>query len=158
LSKSFPKESCFLMLVLQKSQDRQILQDLVNGCRELKLKAYLVDPDWFETPSQWLSLMGRLDMLIGMRLHALLMALKSGKAVVGLPYDPKVDYLLDTFKQPKLSPDETTWQALESSWTATLKDAFQNRLNLASNAQSITTTMEQRSCKNHEILARILAS
>ncbi len=42
-------------------------------------------------PRDMLAVIGELDLLVGMRLHALIMAAVTGVAMVGLSYDPKVD-------------------------------------------------------------------
>lgn len=45
------------------------------------------------TPQEMLAVIGRLDLLIGARLHALICAVAMGVAPVALAYDPKVDAL-----------------------------------------------------------------
>lgn len=45
-------------------------------------------------PRQLLALTGELDLVIGMRLHALIFAIAAGVPVVGISYDPKVDSFL----------------------------------------------------------------
>ncbi|MDI6893041.1 MAG: polysaccharide pyruvyl transferase CsaB [Bacillota bacterium] len=45
-------------------------------------------------PRELLGLMGHLDLVIGMRLHALVFAAAAGVPVVGISYDPKVDSFL----------------------------------------------------------------
>lgn len=46
------------------------------------------------TPGQLLALAGELDLVIGMRLHALIFAVAAGVPVVGVSYDPKVESFL----------------------------------------------------------------
>lgn len=46
------------------------------------------------------SLMGRLDLVLGMRLHALVMACVMRTPCVGISYDPKVERFLETCGQP----------------------------------------------------------
>lgn len=46
------------------------------------------------SPREMLCLIGGMDLLLGMRLHALIFAAVCGVPLVGLPYDPKVSALL----------------------------------------------------------------
>jgi polysaccharide pyruvyl transferase CsaB len=46
------------------------------------------------SPSEWLALVSGLDLVVAMRLHALIFAAAAGKPCLGLSYDPKVDSLL----------------------------------------------------------------
>jgi polysaccharide pyruvyl transferase CsaB len=46
------------------------------------------------TPSEWLALTGCLDLVIAVRLHALIFAATMGASFLGVSYDPKVDSLL----------------------------------------------------------------
>jgi polysaccharide pyruvyl transferase CsaB len=46
------------------------------------------------------SLIGNLDALVGMRLHALIMAAVMGVPQVGVSYDPKVDRFMEVVEQP----------------------------------------------------------
>lgn len=48
------------------------------------------------TTSELLSLVGNLDLLIGIRLHALIFAGVMGVPMIGMSYDPKVDRFLDS--------------------------------------------------------------
>jgi len=51
-------------------------------------------------PRQLLTLMGQFDLVIGMRLHALILATAAGVPQVGLSYDPKIDGFLREVEQP----------------------------------------------------------
>jgi polysaccharide pyruvyl transferase CsaB len=153
--KTFPVNAVFLMLPFQKSEDSHVLEKLVNECNKLDLNAVVLNAEEIVRPSQWLKLMESFDLLIGMRLHALLMAIKAGKPVVGVPYDPKVTYLCETAKQPLLNFQST---GLESSWLETVEGAWRERLKLAEGARQTVTAMQEKSCKNFDILARILKS
>jgi polysaccharide pyruvyl transferase CsaB len=46
------------------------------------------------TPAEWLAVMGCLDLVIAVRLHALIFAATMGVPFLGISYDPKVDSLL----------------------------------------------------------------
>lgn len=57
-------------------------------------KVIVLDEEY--TPSELLSLVGNLDMLIGVRLHALIFAALMHVPFVGISYDPKIDRFLET--------------------------------------------------------------
>lgn len=156
LKQSFPQEALFIMLPFQKEDDSPLLEELTRACQKLEMRTCMINPDEFERPSQWLQLIQRLDMVIGMRLHALLMALKAGKPVVGLPYDPKVSYLCRTFAQPMLENGNTSEQNLELNWLKAIQSAYTNRIELGNQAKETAQLMEKKACKNFEVLARIL--
>jgi polysaccharide pyruvyl transferase CsaB len=59
------------------------------------------------TVEEMLSLMGNLHLVIGMRLHALIMASVMGTPCVGISYDPKVDNILKMLEMPNAGRVET---------------------------------------------------
>lgn len=52
------------------------------------------------SPREMLALIGTLDLLVGMRLHALLFAASQGVPIVPIAYDPKVAALADDLGEP----------------------------------------------------------
>jgi len=68
-----------------------------------------------------IKLMGGLDLLIGMRLHALILAAICSVPFVALPYDPKVNAFLESIGEKNfLPPEQLTFQEL----LARLKNAL----------------------------------
>jgi len=62
-------------------------------------ESYLIKDEL--TTAQHLALISQLDLMVGMRLHALIFAASCGVAFSGISYDPKIDAFLDLFgKQP----------------------------------------------------------
>lgn len=59
------------------------------------------------TVVEMLGLLGELDLMVGMRLHALIMATVMGVPSVGISYDPKVDSFLKLIEQPNAGRVET---------------------------------------------------
>ena len=64
---------------------------------KMKNKAHVISTKY--TVSEIMQLISRLDLLIGMRLHSLIFAVKLGVPVVGISYEPKVDGFLDLIGQ-----------------------------------------------------------
>ena len=82
LENSLPQNVCVVPLVLQTAQDEALLNQFIHLWRHQGRNAELVDTSAIALPSQWASLLGHLDLLIAMRLHAAIMALKSGVPTV----------------------------------------------------------------------------
>lgn len=71
------------------------------------------------TSGEHLSLISRLEFMIGMRLHALIFAANCGVPFAGISYDPKIDAFLNIFG---LAPLESEAKAMLRSVTALLDD------------------------------------
>lgn len=69
----------------------------------MKNKGRVIEGDY--SPGQILSLIGSLDMVIGMRLHSLVFASASEVPALGISYDPKVRAFCDDSGYPCLDPD-----------------------------------------------------
>jgi polysaccharide pyruvyl transferase CsaB len=81
------------------------------ACRELAglLQAPMVILDEELTPSELLTVFKGLDLVLAMRLHALVFAARAGLPMVGIGYDPKVEAMLLRLSQAKpLRPGEIT--------------------------------------------------
>jgi polysaccharide pyruvyl transferase CsaB len=154
LQQSLPRDSQLLLMPLQDHMDRPVLEKFAVDCDRIGLPTTLLESRLLERPSQWLSLIDKLDLLIGMRLHALIMALRMGKPVIGINYDQKVAQILQVFEQPALSL--TPSSTLEADWSAVIKDSLQRMPELSERAQTISATLAVKSCKNFEILVKML--
>lgn len=77
-----------VLLPLQYPADREACQFL-QRCMEAKERSTVLDAQW--DTEQFLSIVGCFDLLLGMRLHALIFAAVMGVPFVGLAYDPKVE-------------------------------------------------------------------
>ncbi len=148
-----PPGAVLVPLVLYPEQDQELLE---VACRswESSGRAVLRLQTRDLRPSQWLKLIGELDLMIAMRFHALLMALRSGVASVGLAYDPKVAYLMERCQQPFLNLATATSDAKQL--TKLVCDALGNARALGSRAREQTVESEALACQNFELLARIL--
>jgi len=72
--------------------------------RLMKEKGYLIYGSY--SVDETMSILGNTDLLIGMRLHSLIYAVNMGLPMVGLAYEPKVDYFMKSVNQPYVPWDE----------------------------------------------------
>ncbi len=86
-------------LAMQPGPDDEILDGLVEDSEKLDVKG--------KTPAELVALAGSGDLMIAMRLHALIFAASQGIATVAINYDPKVSALAKLLGAPILnSPAE----------------------------------------------------
>ena len=157
LSSALPEDAQLLLLPLQANQDMAHLTSVQEQWQKLGRKAEVLDTSGFVKPSQWMSILSQLDMLIGMRLHALIMALKCGVPVIGIDYDPKVRYVVTQFGQPILNLTKDNGTASGAlAWLPTVKTAVATRLELSVTAKGHAEAAKNLACQNFEVLARIL--
>lgn len=159
MAQAAPANAVLLPLELQIKQDRDLLQAFCAVWKARGLEVLTLDYTSLERPSQWISLLSKLDLVAGMRFHALLMALKSGVPCVGLAYDPKVSYLMKNFEQPCLNlakgSDENSMAAELATLTGT---ALQDLAGLRQTAQRVVATQQELACQNFDVIAKILKS
>ena len=82
-------------LPMQPGRDDEILAGLVEASEKLETKG--------KTPAQIVALAGSGELMIAMRLHALIFAASQGLATVALNYDPKVSALATLLGAPILN-------------------------------------------------------
>ena len=90
---------------------------------------------------EMLGILGSLHMMIGMRLHSLIMAAVMGVPIVGISYDPKVDSFMKQAYQPLAGRAETITE--DQLW-GTVRTALETReANLPEYLQIIDEKREQ---------------
>ena len=83
-----------LFMPMQEHNDAPISKSIIGLMKE---KGYLLQG--IVTPQQLLGIVGGAEFIIGMRLHTLIYAAKTGTPVIGLTYDPKVNAVMDYLGQ-----------------------------------------------------------
>lgn len=152
LEEKLPPDSIIVPLILHESQDRALIENVGS---QLKLKLENPDIQASDLPSRWLAAIGSLDMVIAMRLHAVIMALKSGVPVLGLSYDPKVKSVIIEFEQPYLDvslPGLCDRKSMQSG----LHNLVQNTHSLSQKAKRTSDDKEKSARQNKQLLAKFL--
>lgn len=157
LLQTLPEEAVLVMLPLQIEQDLPQLEPFMKAWQNAGRNACLLDVSQLQKPSQWVSLMRQFDLIIAMRLHALIFALKESVPVMGLTYDPKVEHVLRQFGQPILIlPNEEGGEELAQKWLDTARAGLQDLEKLRKSAGENAETAKKLACRNFQLLAKIL--
>lgn len=145
-----------LLLPFQLPGDERITQELfdVLSYRPAGHVGSLTQLHVALEPDEMAGLIGRMDMVLGMRLHALIMAAAAGVSAVGLAYDPKVRHLCEQWGFPCL-------ENIEDLRDAT---AFERMLELAwderhARHEALTRRAEQgqaRARRNFELVRELV--
>ena len=75
-----------------------------------------------------MSLVGRLHLMVGMRLHSLIYAANMGIPMAGLVYEPKVSSFLEEARQPAIG---SIGDGNPNAWMEELDAAWSRRVQLA---------------------------
>ncbi|HEY8342944.1 MAG TPA: polysaccharide pyruvyl transferase CsaB [Calditerricola sp.] len=93
-----------VLLPLHPPNDVRACQTVQRLMRRRKQTVLLDSP---LTPPQWLGLIGRAALVIGVRLHALVFAAAQHVPMVGISYDPKIDHFLRQLGDAPVGTTET---------------------------------------------------
>jgi polysaccharide pyruvyl transferase CsaB len=160
LDKALPANAAVVALPLQKQHDQSALDNFAQDFLALGRRCHTLTSDDLVLPSQWLSLIGSLDMVVGMRLHSLIMALSAGVPVVGIAYDPKVTRVLNELDQPNLSylkDENLISEDRKKEWLETMTKALKESASNKKKAVQGAQRCKEMACQNAEIIATMLA-
>jgi len=102
---------------------------------------------------QIMGLAASMDLVIGMRLHALIIATVCGVPMVGISYDPKVAEFLDTIGQPVIREMEKLTPELLIDQVVSIKH---NSDDIRKNLHNVKEGLRMKALRNSKIAAEIL--
>jgi len=94
------KDADIFLFPFQESQDMEICKAVAE---KMKKPAQIVPRKY--SISSLMGLIGRMDMVVGMRLHSLIFSVVQNVPVVGISYDPKVTTLMEMIDLPYVNVD-----------------------------------------------------
>lgn len=155
LDQTLTEETTLILLPLQPQQDLPVLTKFADLWKAKNRQGVLFDGTQCKLPSQWLSVIGSLNFLISMRLHALIMGIASARPVLGINYDPKVAQLLEDLQLPMLN---LTKDEAASNWPDQVRNALAKGKELSVQAAKESIALRKDACQNFHMLAKILSS
>ncbi|HOJ11897.1 MAG TPA: polysaccharide pyruvyl transferase CsaB [Clostridiales bacterium] len=139
-----------VFIPMQQPEDLLIIKSIVA---KMKHRGYIFENKY--NVSQVMGITSKLDMLIGMRLHALIFAVSLGIPVVGLVYEPKVAWFLDYIDQVDSSAGdvktlefERLKQVIDYTWL--------NKTEIKEHLKKVTVELKDKSVKNAKIAVAVL--
>jgi polysaccharide pyruvyl transferase CsaB len=160
LDRALPESAAVVALPLQMDLDQSALAAFSEDFNSLGRRCHMLTCQDLVLPSQWLSLIGSLDLVVGMRLHSLIMALSSGVPVVGIAYDPKVSRVLAEFEQPNLSyakGESEVAAERKTQWQEALSGALKESISYRQKASAGAKRCKELACQNPLVIAKMLA-
>ena len=85
-----------LVIPMQRTQDEKLCRMLCDSLNSAGIEAKMLIPD---SAQDLIAILGRSELVIGMRLHAIIFASSAACPVIGLSYDPKVASMMHELGQ-----------------------------------------------------------
>jgi polysaccharide pyruvyl transferase WcaK-like protein len=137
---------------MQYPNDLIIIKSIIS---KMKCKGYIIKNKY--DMSQVMGITSKLDMLIGMRLHALISAVSQNIPVVGLVYQPKVEWLLDYIDQSHASAGDVKSLEIENL-KEIIDNVWENRETIKEHFETVTSNLKNKSIENAQIAVSLLKS
>ena len=139
-----------VLLPMEYPRDLEISQKLIDNMQE---KAYIFKKRY--NPSEILGLVGCFDLMISMRLHTLIFAAVKNVPMLGIIYDPKVEYYLRELDMPEAG-DVRTKRLNSDEIAAKAVDVFKNMDTYKQKLKTRADIMSEKARENDKILLELI--
>ena len=144
------KGKTVVLLPMEYPRDLEISQKLIDNMHQ---KAYMFKKRY--TPSEILGIVGRFDLMISMRLHTLIFAAVKNVPMLGVIYDPKVEYYLQELDMPEAG-DVRTKRLNSGEITAKAVDVLNNMDAYKQKLKTRADIMSEKARENDKILLELI--
>lgn len=141
-------------LPLGGSTDAEISTEIIRKCRTTPVLL----PE--TSPAQTAQIIGAASVAVGMRLHALIFAVRSGVPFLSIPYDPKVaalthdlEYPLEPLFSAMAPPAKMPLDAIDAAVDA----LWEQRHELRTHLRNARERLEKMAARNFEVLDDVIA-
>ena len=101
-----------------------------------------------------LSIIGNMDVLVGIRLHSLIYAAVMGIPMIGISYDPKVDSFLSSIEQPTMcAVEDFSCRRFQT----TFRETMARREQIRTSTERCLNTLITKLDRNEELIREIMS-
>lgn len=137
-----------VFLPMQYPEDVSAARDIMEQKSE---DATVLEDEY--TTSELLSLVGNMDLMVGIRLHALIFAGVMGVPMAGVSYDPKIDRFLSSIGEESAGTIEAV---TEEALMQKIAEKWAERETFAKKNKSLMATLRERAARNAELAASLM--
>jgi polysaccharide pyruvyl transferase CsaB len=149
---------CYLLFVPMQSQptgkitdDAHVARNVISLMRHADAATLLEDP---HSPADIAGIIAQCDLVVGMRFHSLVFALKEAVPAVGIVYDTKVRNLMSRLNVLQYGLDLVTLKSQQLC--ETMKNAWENRSEIRSHLQTKVRELKKLASEDSTRAIRLL--
>lgn len=129
-------------------EDLNVLKEIEE---KMKNKALFLK-DKYEL-DEMLSIVGNLDLLVGIRLHSLIFSAIMNVPMVAISYDPKVDYFMESINEPVFCDIQ---DLNKESLTNEIREKLKNKEEYKARLEEEVNNSKRKLIKNREVVKELL--